>query len=272
MLDLVFGCTKPVIGMVHLLPLPGSPRWAGDLEGVLERARRDAAALASGGVSGIIVENFGDAPFVRGRVAAHTVAAMAVAVKEVQRVAGLPLGINVLRNDGMSALAIACATGASFVRVNVLTGAVVADEGLIQGCAAGLLRYRRELGARTLVFADILVKHSTPLGGRDVRRAARTAVERGLADAIIVSGPATGEEASLEEVSAAREAVPGVPVLVGSGVTEANARDFLSVADGAIVGTDLKRDGVVSNPVDAERARRLMAVVAELRKGLAGRP
>lgn len=268
MLDLVFGCPKPVIGVVHLLPLPGSPRWAGDLERVLERARQDAAALASGGVNGIIVENFGDAPFLRHRAEAHTVAAMTVAAREVQRVADLPLGINVLRNDGVSALAIACATGARFLRVNVLTGAVVADEGLVQGCAAELLRYRRELGAGALVFADILVKHAAPLGDRDVRRAARAAVERGLADAIIVSGPATGEEASLEEVAAAREAVPGVPVLVGSGITEANARQFLSVADGAIVGTGLKRDGVVSNPVDTERATRLVQVVDGLRRGL----
>jgi hypothetical protein len=265
MLTHLFGSAKAIIGMVHLLPLPGSPGWEGDLRKVLDRARRDAEALASGGVHGIIVENFGDAPFHRGQVGPHTVAAMTLAVEAVKQAADLPLGINVLRNDARSALAIACVTGARFIRVNVHTGAMVADEGVIEGRADETLRYRRGLGTEARIFADVLVKHATPLGTQDIRRAARTARERGLADALIVSGPATGEATPLRDVIAVKEAVPDAPVLVGSGVDEANVRELLSVADGAIVGTSLKVGGKVSNPVEQNRVARLVSLVKQSR-------
>jgi membrane complex biogenesis BtpA family protein len=265
MLTHLFGSSKVIIGVVHLLPLPGSPGWEGDLHKVLERARRDAEALASGGANGIIVENFGDVPFHRGQVGPHTVAAMTLAVEAVKQVADVPLGVNVLRNDARSALAIACITGARFIRVNIHTGAMVADEGVIEGRADETLRYRRELGAEAHIFADVHVKHAVPLGAQDLRRAARTARERGLADALIVSGPATGESTSLQDVIAVKEAVPDAPVLVGSGVDEANVRELLSVANGAIVGTSLKVGGKVSNPVEQNRVARLVSLVKQLR-------
>lgn len=264
-LERLFGASKYVIGMIHLLPLPGSPRWAGAIEHVLERAVADAQALESGGVHGLLVENFGDVPFCKGRVEAHTVAAMTLAVAAVRESVGLPVGVNVLRNDAVSALAIASVTGASFIRVNVHTGAMVTDQGLIEGCAYETLRCRRKLGVDVKVFADVLVKHAVPLGSPRIEQAARDTAYRGLADALIVTGSGTGESTEMEDVERAKEAVPDFPVLVGSGVFQGNAGELLSVADGVIVGTSLKEDGIVTNPVDRARVATLMAVVQKLR-------
>jgi len=151
----LFGVSKAVIGMVHLLPLPGSPRWGGSMEAVIERALEDAHALAAGGMDALLVENHGDVPFSRERVDAGTVAAMARVVAELRRGVRLPVGVNVLKNDAQSALAVATATGACFIRVNVYSGAVVADQGIIQSEAATVLRYRRLLAADVKIFADV---------------------------------------------------------------------------------------------------------------------
>jgi membrane complex biogenesis BtpA family protein len=261
----IFSCPRPVIGMVHLLPLPGSPRWGGDLRAVRERALADARALAEGGVDGLLVENFGDAPFLKGPVGPETVAAMALLVQAVADAVPLPVGVNVLRNDARAALAIACLTGARFVRVNVHTGVMLTDQGLIEGAAAESLRYRRWLGAeRVKLLADVLVKHGAPLAPQTPEAAARDAAQRGLADALIVSGAATGLPPERETLLRVREAV-AVPVLVGSGLTPDNVQELLTVADGAIVGTSLKREGRVEEAVDARRVARLMERVRSLR-------
>ncbi|MEE9247499.1 MAG: BtpA/SgcQ family protein [Dehalococcoidia bacterium] len=258
MLQPIFGVFKVVIGVVHLLPLPGSPGWQGDFNKVLARARSDAEALASGGVDGIIVENFGDVPFEKDRVGPETVASLALAVSDVQRVVKLPLGINVLRNDPLAALAVACVTGARFIRVNVHTGAMVTDQGIIEGRSAETLRYRRVLAVGVEIFADVLVKHGVPLGNQSLGDTARATVERGRADALIITGPFTGEAADHDDVAAVREVVPGIPILVGSGITEANVNEYLAHADGVIVGTSIKVGGIVDNPVDPDRVARLM--------------
>jgi membrane complex biogenesis BtpA family protein len=265
-LKLLFGTDKCVIGMVHLLPLPGSPRWAGLMADVLKRAAGDAQALAAEGIDGLIVENFGDAPFSKGRVRAHTVSAMTLAVEAVRHVVDIPAGVNVLRNDSMSALAIASTTGAQFIRVNVHTGAMITDQGVIEGLAHESLRYRKELGTSTRIFADVLVKHAAPLGRQTLEQAARDTAHRGLADAIIVTGGETGQPAEMDDVSRAKEAVPDFPVLVGSGVHEGNVARLLSTADGVIVGTSLKEGGVTTNPVDKARVAAFMALVKQLRQ------
>ena len=259
MIEELFGTAKVFIGVVHLLPLPGSPRWQGDMKPVLARAQEDALALAEGGADGIIVENLGDSPFSTAPVGAHTVAAMALAVQAVREKIDLPTGINVLRNDAHSALAVAVATGARFIRANVHYGVMVADEGLVQGMAHDTLRYRSALGAeaKVKIFADVLVKHAVPLGNPDIAQVAVQTARRGLADVLLVTGPTTGTPADPEDVAKVKGAVPDVPVLVGSGVEEANARSLLALADGAIVGTSLKVDGVIDNPVDPARVRRL---------------
>jgi membrane complex biogenesis BtpA family protein len=239
--------------MVHLAPLPGSPRWGGALGEVVDAAVADARALAEGGFSACLVENLGDAPFTRGRVDPATVAALAVVVSEVRRAVAVPVGVNVLKNDARAALAVAAATGAAFIRVNVHVGAVVADQGLIQGDAYRTLRYRRSLGTDVRLFVDVGGKHAVPLAPVDLAQVARDAAYRGLADALVVSGVATGEPTPLADVRRVRQAVPDCPILVGSGVTPETVRDLLEVADGAIVGTWVKRDGRTAAPVDPAR-------------------
>jgi membrane complex biogenesis BtpA family protein len=264
-LELLFGTSKYVIGMVHLLPLPGSPRWDAGMREVLERAVADAKALEGGGTDGLIVENFGDVPFCKGRVEAHTVSAMTLAVAAVRETVRIPVGVNVLRNDSRSALAIASVIGANFIRVNVHVGAMVTDQGIVEGNAQDTVRYRRELGADVKILADVMVKHAAPLGGQTIEQVARDTAYRGLADALIVTGPATGGPTDLEDVRRTKEAVPDIPVLVGSGVHEGNVAEVLSLADGVIVGTSLKQGGITVGPVDRTRVARLMAVVGKSR-------
>ena len=264
-LESLFGTGNFVIGMVHLLPLPGSPRWTGQMADILERAVSDARTLEEGEIDGLLVENFGDAPFCKGRVEAHTISAMTLAVEAVRKAVNVPVGVNVLRNDSKSALAIASATGGEFIRVNVHTGAMITDQGLIEGNAHESVRYRKELGTHTKILADVLVKHATPLGSQSMEQAARETVHRGLADAIIVTGAGTGDPTDVDDVAKAKESVPDFPVLVGSGVHEGNAAKLLSIADGVIVGTSLKEDGITTNPVDKTRVAKLMLLVKELR-------
>jgi membrane complex biogenesis BtpA family protein len=264
-LESLFGASKYVIGMVHLLPLPGSPKWAGQMPDVLGRAVDDARALQQAGIAGLIVENFGDVPFSKGPAEPHTICAMTLAIEAVRKAVTVPVGVNVLRNDSKSALAIASITGANFIRVNVHIGAMITDQGIIEGNAYETVRYRKELGADVKIFADVLVKHAVPLGDQSIEQAAKDAVHRGLADAVIVTGMATGETTSVEDVVRATKALPEFPVLVGSGVNEENVAELLSVADGLIVGTSLKEDGITTNPVDVARVRQLMALVNQLR-------
>lgn len=258
------GKRKVVIGMCHVPPLPGAPRFGGDLGAVREWVLRDAAALADGGVDGIFVENFGDVPFYPGRVPAHVVSHLTVLAWLIRERTGLPLGINVLRNDGCSALAIAHAVGADFVRVNVLSHARVTDQGVIQSVAHDLLRERAAINAGNVrILADVNVKESTPLGQPlPIEDEVGDTLHRGLADAIIVSGANTGSGADLDELRRAYASAGGAPVFVGSGVTVENIERYLAHADGFIVGTSLKVDGVAANRVDSQRVKALTGRVA----------
>lgn len=247
-----------VIGMVHLLPLPGAPRFTGDLEAVLERAVSDARALSEAGIDAILVENFGDVPFVAHHVDAVTVAVMTRAVSRVRAAVACPVGVNVLRNDAGAALAIAAATGAGFVRVNVHTGGMFTDQGWIEGRAAETLRLRERIAPDVALLADVLVKHAVPPAGVDLLDAGRDTWHRGLADALIVTGPATGASTELEHVAALRDAIPDAPVLVGSGVTPETVGAALELAQGVIVGSALEADGDAGSPVEPERVRRLV--------------
>lgn len=265
MLQEIFGCAKPVIGVIHLLPLPGSARFGGRLEPIYLRAEQEAAALTSGGAAGIIIENFFDAPFCKNHVDAATACAMTVVVKRVMDMTQLPVGINVLRNDAHTALAIAAATGARFIRVNVFTGAMLTDQGIIEGEAQRLQLYRNQLQAQKTVkiFADVLVKHADALvANPDIKRLARDTVHRGLADAVIVSGRETGDAPVVADVQAVRDALPDTPIFIGSGIDKENISTLLKVADGAIVGSSLKRQGNINNPVDVERVRTLVSELA----------
>jgi len=252
--------------MVHLPPLPGSPSHGGEtLEEIEERARRDAGALLDGGMDGYIMENFGDSPFFKGPVPPHVLTMMTRVALALPCTGGpekKPLrGVNVLRNDARGALSVAAGAGLDLIRVNVHTGAMVTDQGIIEGRAAETLRTRALLHAPVAILADLLVKHAAPLGGgplADPAALARDLVERGRADAIIITGPATGAPADLGRLRMVRESVPDSPILVGSGVTSKTVAPILEIADGVIVGSSLKAGGNVLAPVDPRRVRELV--------------
>ena len=248
---------KVLIGVIHLPPLPGSPRWRGKLGDIIKRAVADAKAYATGGAHAVFIENFGDAPFTKSAVGPETVAAMAAAGCAVRAAVELPIGFNVLRNDPRSALGLCAACGGDFIRVNVHSGAMLTDQGVIEGDAFGTLRYRRQICPGAQIFADVHVKHAVPLGDWTLEDAAKDTLERGLADALIVSGVGTGAPADPADVRAVREACPGARILLGSGVTRDNVKEFLQLADGFIVGSSLKKDGKLHNPVDPKRVAAL---------------
>lgn len=256
-----------IVGVVHLPPLPGSARGpsAREIERILDAARRDATAWAEGGADALIVENFGDVPFRKGPVGPETIAVMTVAAAAVKKAAAdIPLGVNVLRNDVEAAVAIAAATGARFVRANVYAGAAVTDQGVIEGRAEQVQSLIRRLGAPVVVWADVDVKHAAPLSPRPIAELAQDAVERGLAAAVIVSGSGTGRPTDPNDLRAVRAAGVIVPIYVGSGATASSLPELLALADGVIVGTAAKIDGVLGNPVDVEQVRRLVSVAREI--------
>jgi uncharacterized protein len=264
----LFSRSPFLIGVVHLSALPGAPRFGGDLDVVLELARSDARALVQGGVDALIVENFGDVPFFPGVVPPETVAGMTLAVNEVGQLAGdLPVGVNVLRNDARAALGICAVTGASFVRVNVHSGAAVTDQGVVEGDAANTVRERARICPDVAILADVHVKHASPLGGESVAEAAADTLARGLADAVIVTGSGTGRPPSREVLAHVRRTIRDGRLLVGSGVTDANFERLLEVADGAIIGSWFKRNGDVAEPVDPSRVERLRGQGRILRQG-----
>ncbi len=259
----IFQTARPVIGVVHLLPLPTSPRWGGSLHAVIERAEQEATALATGGVNGIIVENFFDAPFAKDCVDPAIISAMTLIVERLKGLVTVPLGLNVLRNDARSALAIAACTGAPFIRVNVLTGVMATDQGLIEGQAHEILRYRRELGCDVKILADVLVKHAHPLGTPHLTVAVKDTIERGLADAVILSGWATGSPPLLEDLESAKAAAKNTPVLIGSGANLDNVATLCQAADGVIVSSSLKRHNDVNNPIDPVRVSQFIEAMQQ---------
>lgn len=252
---------KPLIGMVHLLPLPGSPRWSGSTDAALDRAARDAHTLQEAGFDGVLVENFLDVPFFADSVPAETVAAMTAAVLGVMATVSLPVGVNVLRNDAAAAMAIAAVTGAAFIRVNVHTGSMYTDQGLIEGKAYDTLRRRSDLGVDVRVLADVHVKHASSPAGSTLSDAAADTWHRGLADALIVSGPGTNHAASADDLRVVKDTGGGAPVLIGSGLATEHASELLSLADGAIVGSAIMNDGRPGAGVDPGRAAAFIEAV-----------
>ena len=249
---------KLLLGVVHLRPLPGSPRWGGDLREVIKIAVADAVAYERGGAHAVFIENFGDLPFTKSKVDPETIAAMTAAGCAIRDAMKLPIGFNVLRNDAQAALALCAACDGSFIRVNVHCGAMLTDQGLIEGDAYHTLRYRESICPGAEIFADIHVKHAVPLGNWSIEDSANDTAERGLADALIVSGVGTGQAADIEDVERVRRACPKAKLLLGSGVTVANVKNYLRFADGVIVGSSLKRGGKLANPVDPKRVAALV--------------
>ena len=259
-----FGAPRALVGMLHLGALPGTPSASLSVEALIQQVLTEARIYRDAGFTALAIENMHDRPYLKGGVGPEITAAMTAIARDVKRESGAVLGIQVLAAANREALAVAHASGADFVRVEGFVYAHVADEGVIESCAAELLRYRRAIGAeRVLVFADIKKKHSAHAITADVSivETAKTA-EFFLADGVIVTGASTGEPASPDEV---RDVVGGtrVPVLVGSGITPENLPRF-SAAHGFIVGSSVKQGGVWSNPMDRDAVRRLATAFGTL--------
>jgi membrane complex biogenesis BtpA family protein len=245
-----FGAPRALVGMLHVGALPGTPAACRSIDGLIEQTVAEARIYRDAGFTALALENMHDRPYLKGGVGPEITAAMTAVAREVKRETGLVLGIQVLAAANREALAIALACGAEFVRVEGFVFAHVADEGIVESCAGELLRYRRMIGAeRVLVFADIKKKHGAHAITGDVSLdATARAAELFLADGVIVTGAASGEEASPEDVRSAARAVR-LPVLVGSGISARNLGRF-GDAHGFIVGSSLKQGGIWSNPLD----------------------
>ncbi len=248
----LFQNPTPVIACIHLQALPGAPLYDGNLETVYETALNEAKIYQENNVDGIIIENFGDKPFFPTKVPAETIAAMSVVAREVINQVNIPVGINVLRNDAESAIAIATAVQADFIRVNAHIGSIVSDQGLIDGVAHNTLRLRSHLKSNVAIFADVGVKHAAPLADRGLANEVKDIQSRGLVDAIIVSGDGTGEETAISDLELVKEHSK-LPLLIGSGATADNLRHSNPYVDGYIVGTYFKEEGKSENPVSSAR-------------------
>jgi membrane complex biogenesis BtpA family protein len=258
---LPFARPKPLIGVVHVLALPGTPGHDRPLAAIIRTARQEAAIYRDEGIDGIIVENMHDVPYLKGSVGPEIVASMtAVAAAVRAAVPELPLGIQILAGANREALAVAHAAGLDYVRAEGYVFAHVADEGLVESCAGELLRYRRAMGAeRVQVWADVKKKHSAHAITADVSLAETVqAVEFFQGDAVIITGRVTGEAPALEDLLEA-QAAAGLPVLLGSGLTPEDLDRYWEAADGFIVGSSLKEGGRWANPVDPKRVRKLVA-------------
>ena len=251
-----------VVGMIHIAALPGSPRGELPIAGIVNRAREEAAIFREAGVDAVMIENMHDRPYMKGSAGPEVVAAMTVVAVAVKEAFGGPCGIQVLAGANREALAIALAAGFEFIRAEGFVFAHVADEGIIEGCAGDLLRYRREIGAESVdVLADVKKKHSSHAITADIDVAeSAKAAEFFLADGVIVTGGATGSPAAVEDVRAVKEATK-LPVFVGSGVDVHNVAEFAGIADGVIVGSSLKEEDKWDGALSLARVQALLGVL-----------
>ena len=244
---------KPIIGMIHMPPLPGAPNNKMSMRQLTDFALSEADKLEGARLDACIVENVGDTPLFKEDLPPYTVAAMATITKEVVKHTRMKVGVNMLRNACEEALSVAQVAGAHFIRCNILIGAYATDQGIIEGCAASVARLRKELNSQVLVFGDVHVKHAYPIFNVEIEYAAQDLAERGGADAVIVSGPRSPIPPSFEKMKKVKDAVDK-PVLIGSGISLANVKQFYQKSDGVIIGEpDFKVNGVWGGPSD-ERA------------------
>jgi uncharacterized protein len=262
----VFGTVKPVIAMVHLGALPGSPLYDGDagLDGLIDGARKDLSALQAAGFDAVMFGNENDRPY-EFDVDRASMATMAYVIGALRSKISVPFGVNVLW-DPMSTMALAAATGAAFVR-EIFTGSYASDMGPWNPDAGAALRYRDRLGRSDLaVLFNISAEFAWSLDRRSLADRARSAVFSSIPDAVLVSGAITGEAAEMSDLEAVKKALPDTPVLANTGVKHATVADVLKVADGCIVGSSLKVDGNTWNAVDPDRAAEFMRLVRAARK------
>ncbi|MBD3237842.1 MAG: BtpA/SgcQ family protein [Candidatus Eisenbacteria bacterium] len=257
----------PFFAVLHLPPLPGAPGARRTVPQIVEAAAEEARVLLGAGFDGLVIENYGDAPFFATQVPPETIAAMSAVACEIRRLGTFPLGINVLRNDAQAALAVATAARAELIRVNVLAGTMLTDQGLVTGPAASLLRKRKLLGARVAIWADLLVKHAAPLAPTDPLDAARDLSERAGADALILTGRRTGQPVDRRVLEQLHRSLARLPRIVGSGVQAENLADYWADASAFIIGSAFRRGGRPGRALDPDRLHRLMRVRRQLSAG-----
>jgi len=262
----LFGVSKPVIGMIHVDALPGTPKYKGDVENIIGRAVKDAMVYRSSGIDAIAIENMHDIPYLKRNVGPEIISLMSIIGREVKKVSQLPCGIQILAGANKEALAAAHSAGMNFIRCEGFVFAHVADEGIMESDAGELLRYRKQIGAENiLIFTDIKKKHSSHsiTSDVDIVETAKAA-EFFLSDGVILTGTSTGKETDIDELKKVRGAV-NIPVLIGSGLTADNIEKYFPVADAFIIGSYFKQDGNWRNEVDADRVKALMDKINKLR-------
>jgi len=262
----LFGVRKPIIGVVHFLPLPGTPLYdeKGGIKKILEKAIEDTEKLEMGGVDGLFFSNEADFPYIT-ELPPYVVATITYLITKIKFRIKVPFGISALI-DSIASISIAQVVGANFIRAPFITWAYVSDWGIMNAKAGELLRLRRNLHASKIkIFADIY-GHCELLVSRDVGLLAHGASSMGLVDAVCISGPCTGKSPSPEDLQKAKEKVPSIPVLVGSGVNKNNVKKMLEIADGIIVASSLKLNGGICDPVDQKKVTEFMEIVKNLRK------
>ena len=262
----IFKKPKPIIAMIHLKPLPGSHLYrGGGLKPIIDSALADAQELQEGGIDGLLIENHSDIPFQKQGADQHTVAAMTLITEAIGRQLRLPFGVHILRNAPFAAIAVTHVTGGHFIRYNFMIDAYVTDQGVIEGNAYDVQKYRRELDTEVLVLCDVHSKYASPLGTRTIEESTRDLVYRALADGVIVTGSETGSPPDEDLIRRVKKSAGELPVIIGSGLTPDNVDPLLRIADGAIVGTSLKLDSKTTNPVDRNRVNQLLDAVNKLR-------
>ncbi|MFZ5790830.1 MAG: BtpA/SgcQ family protein [Pseudomonadota bacterium] len=265
MLEETFGCRKPIIAMVHFPPLPGSPRYdaKGGIGAIVESAAADIEKLQAGGVDAIMFGNEGDRPYVL-KATAESLATMAAAIATLKPIIKVPFGVDYLW-DPVATVALGVATGARFGR-EVMTGVYDSDMGLWAPDCAGAVRLRHNLARDDFkLMYNINAEFASPIGGRDIAQRARSAVFSALADVVLVSGLMTGQATETSDLKAVKAVLKDTPVFANTGVTIDNVRDILAVGDGCVIGTHFKVDGNTWNPVDGDRVKRFMDLVAKVR-------
>jgi hypothetical protein len=263
----LFSNPKPVIGMIHVGALPGTPANNKSVGELVESAIYEAKTYRECGVDGIAVENMHDIPYLKGNVGAEIVAAMSLICRSVKAKSGLPVGVQILAAANIEAMAVAHAAELDFIRAEGFAFAHVADEGLIESSAAKLLRYRKMIGAdRVQVWADVKKKHSSHAITSDITLGAMAeTVEFMRGDAVIITGNVTGDAPKRADVKEAK-ANCNIPVILGSGIDVNNIADFFSIADGFIIGSHFKTDGNWQNEVDKRRVEKFMETINKLRE------
>ena len=251
-----------IYGVVHLKSLPGSPGNYLHLDEIIELAQEDVNNLIFGGVDGIIIENFGDTPFVKDDISKRTLASFTTVVENIEYDRDIKVGINVLRNDGISALSIAEATKADFVRINVLNNVMMyTDQGMIEGQAHEIAQFKSSLNKEIEIYADVFVKHAVPPEGSKIENHTEELIHRAGADVVIVTGDGTGHEINLEDLNKVRDIVPQGKLAIGSGVNEENIEQYVDIADILIIGTNFKVDQDVSKRIDQRSVEKLIQII-----------